>query len=210
MRSNLTAQCAQLAARMLVEGAAHGFEHAKRKAAERLKLSDARQFPDHLALFHALIEYQRLFDLASTKSRTEKMRRAALSAIRFFDRFLPHLVGPALHGTPLYDSPISFHLFADDTDAIARFLIDQRRPYRFSEVSLRINARATERHPCYEICHDAFDYRLLAMPLHRLRQPPLSQLDGKPVQRLNYTQLEALLAEDPTGLYRCPPPLASG
>ncbi|MSR14471.1 MAG: hypothetical protein EXR86_07890 [Gammaproteobacteria bacterium] len=196
-------RCAQLAARLLVEGSAQTFDHARRKAASRLNLTGARQLPDNRRLFSALIEYQRLFDFPAVAKRTEKMRRAALIAMRFFEHFSPRITGAAMHGTPYGHSPITLHLFTDESDAIARFLIEERRPYRSSEVCFRVSKRDSERFSCYETSNDLFDYKLIAMPHRRLQQPPLSPVDGKPIRRLDYSGLEALVAEDPGGLYGC-------
>lgn len=198
-------QCADLAARLLVEGSAHGFTHARRKAADRLNITDTRQLPDNRALFYALIDYQRLFDRPNVAGRTLRLRQAALGAMQFFEQFSPRLTGAVMYGTPLEQSPICFHLFTEEAEAIARFLLTHRYPYRLSEVSYRISARLSERYPRYEISRDLLDYELIAMPLRRLAQAPLNPLDDSPFQRLSRLQLAVILATGPDELYACGP-----
>jgi len=198
-------QCADLAARLLVEGSARGFAHARRKAADRLNIVDTRQLPDNRALFCALIDYQRLFDRPTVTARTARLRQAALDAMQFFEQFSPFLTGAVMYGTPLEQSPICFHLFTDEVEAISRFLLTHRYAYRLAEISYRISSRLSERYSRYEISRELFDYELIVMPLRRLAQAPLDPLDGNPFERLSPAQLEVILATGPGELYACGP-----
>ena len=77
----------------------HDFLTAKRKAAERLGVTDASALPRNTEIEAALAEYQRLFDPSGHEQTLQAQRRAALQAMRWLSQFEPRLVGPVLSGT---------------------------------------------------------------------------------------------------------------
>ncbi len=102
--------------------AEHGiqdFRAAKRKAADRLGISDAGALPSNTEIEAALAAYQRLF-AADTHERTLKaQRRTALRAMRWLPGLRPRLVGPVLTGTATEHADIQLHLFVDNPEAVA-------------------------------------------------------------------------------------------
>ncbi len=190
---------AQAAARLLVEGLADDFGSAKRKAAVQLGLRDDRLLPDNRAVQAAIVEYQRIFEANELPERTERLRREALAAMRFLAPFEPRLVGPVLYGTPFEHNAVTLHLYADEIEACARFLLEHRIPYRLSDRSLRLNQRETETCTVFEVAMNGTEFELVVMPYARLVHPPLSPLDGAPYQRMASAELAALLAGERPG-----------
>lgn len=185
---------AQAAARLLVEGLADDFGSAKRKAAAQLGLRDERVLPDNRAVQAAIVEYQRLFEGDELAARIEHLRREALAAMRVLEGFEPRLVGPVLYGTPFEHSPVTLHLYTDEVEACARFLLGRRIPFRQGERALRLNQRESEVYPVFEVAMEGADFELVVMPCARLAHPPLCPLDGAPYRRMGMAELEALLA----------------
>ncbi|MBI2802238.1 MAG: hypothetical protein HYX63_18480 [Gammaproteobacteria bacterium] len=187
-------QLPQLAAKLLADGTARDFGIAKRKAAALLGISDQRDLPDNQTVLVALVDYQRLFDSPAVTARNSRLRTAALEAMTFFADFCPALVGAVMRGSTLPHSAVSLHLFADEVEAVSRFLLDKRVAYQISDVRLRINRREQEQYPVFEIWLTDIQFQLVVMPTRRLANPPLSPLDGAPYRRLGATQLAKLVA----------------
>jgi len=102
--------------------AEHGirdFLIAKRKAAERMGVSDvAAVLPRNVEIEEALAEYQRLFGGESHVESLHSQRRAALNAMLYLREFEPRLVGAVLSGTATEHSDVQLHLFADRAESV--------------------------------------------------------------------------------------------
>lgn len=201
-------QLPQLAAKLLADGTARDFGTAKRKAAALLGISEQRDLPDNQTLLVALLDYQRLFDSPAVTTRNSRLRAAALEAMTFFAAFSPGLVGAVMRGSTLPHTAVSLHLFADEVEAVSRFLLDKHVAYQISDVRLRVNRREQERYPVFEIWLRDIQFQLVVMPTRCLANPPLSPLDGAPYRRLGAAQLAKLVASanpgapwDETGVF---------
>ena len=190
------ADIANTAARLLVEGAAISFASAKRKAAQQLGLTETRLFPDNLELHAAIADYQRLFDNEAHRVRVRRLRCEALSAMKYFKAFSPRLVGPVLYGTACEGRPVTLHLFTDEFEALSRYLIDKRIPYRISDRVFRISAARSKPYPVVELSFAGTDFELVVFTTLELTRIPLSSLDGRPFERAKADDVEALLSED--------------
>ena len=184
------------AARLMAEGGIRDYHQAKLKAAERLGIFDDASLPRNREIEEALREYQRLFLGDSQASDLRQRREAAMHALEFFARFEPRLVGPVLDGTADRNSPVALHLHADDAEAVARFLEDQRIPAESRTRRLRLDRERNDDAPVWLFAADGLTFDLTVLPLDQLRQAPLSSLDEKPMKRAGLTQLRTLLAED--------------
>ena len=190
---------AQLAARMLADGEADDFAEAKRRAAEHLGSPDSRDWPDNLTVLAAIIDQQRLFEPADTAERTRRKRTVALGAMKALRVFEPRLTGPVLYGTAFEHSPITLHLFCDESEAVSRWLMERKIKFSFHEEELKVGGRKTERYPLLETELEGEPIDLLVMPLGRLAHPPMSPLDGAPSRRMGIDALERLLASPEAG-----------
>ncbi len=187
------AEIAQSAARLLADGGADDFEQARRKAARELGAVGARDLPDNLEVHRALVDYLALFGGTAHADMLARLRRKALRALRVFAPFDPALVGPVLYGTACEHTPISLHLRADEFEAVTRFLLEQRLHYRLVDGQLRMSGgQAAER--VVLILLTLFDeaFELTVLPRQGARQP-LSQVDGKPMQRADERMLDEII-----------------
>src|SRR5579872_5054944 len=121
---NLRRALAQEAARIMAQQGIHDFLTAKRKAADRLGVTDSSVLPRNTEIEAALAEYQRLFDARAHRRSLESQRRAALHAMHWLARFQPRLVGAVLSGTATEHADIQLHLFADRPENVALQLLD--------------------------------------------------------------------------------------
>ncbi|MGD9604101.1 MAG: hypothetical protein AB7Q76_22450 [Gammaproteobacteria bacterium] len=192
-------QIAQLAARLLVEGAARGFGAAKRKAATMISAA-ARDMPDNALLLVALIEYQRLFERDTLPLRNAQLRRAARDAMDVFRDFSPRLHGAVLFGTTLRDTAVGLHVFTDEVESLTRFLVTRHIPFRLRDAERTGSRPGHERSVVFELARDGVEFELMVMPIARLRQPAASPLNGAPFRYADRDQLEQLLTRDPGGL----------
>jgi hypothetical protein len=180
----------------MAEGGIRDYHQAKLKAAERLGIFDDASLPGNREIEEALREYQRLFLGDSQSSDLRQRREAAMHALEFFGRFEPRLVGPVLDGTADRNSPVALHLHADDAEAVARFLEDQRIPAESRTRRLRLDRERNEDAPVWLFAADGLSFDLTVLRLDQLRQAPLSSVDEKPMKRASLSQLRTLLAED--------------
>ena len=144
-----------------------------------------------------LREQQRLFDTRAQPAALRQHREAAMQAMQFLHAFQPRLAGAVLAGTAGAGSPVTLHLHCDDTDAVQRFLHDQRIPAEVCTALLQLGGHAArQRYPAWEFAADGIAFELVVLPEHGLRHPPVSSDDGKPLPRATLAQLRQLLADD--------------
>ena len=184
------------AARLMAEGGIRDFHQAKLKAAARLGIHDDASLPRNREIEDALREYQRIF-LGQGQARALRQRReAAARALEFLAPFEPRLVGPVLDGTADSTSPVLLHAYTDDVDAVARFLDEQGIPAEPRERQLRLDRERRADLPVWVFSAEDLAFDITVLPLHALRQAPLSSVDERPMRRASLAQLRQLLAED--------------
>lgn len=187
-------QLAQEAARLLATGAQQDPARALRKAAERLGIRDESVFPGGDEIREALQAHQRLFGGDAPSSRRQALREAALEAMAFFTAFDPRLAGAALDGPVDARTPVCLHLHADDPDAVAHFLHDQRIPAAQSTRRLRLSRSQATPLPRWEFEAGGIAFELWVLPVAALRQPPLEPLEDRPMRRATASALRQLIA----------------
>ena len=184
------------AARLMAEGGIRDFHQAKLKAAARLGIHDDASLPRNREIEDALREYQRIF-LGQGQARALRQRReAAARALEFLAPFEPRLVGPVLDGTADSTSPVLLHAYTDDVDAVARFLDEHGVPAEPRERQLRLDRERRADLPVWVFSAEDLAFDITVLPLHALRQAPLSSVDERPMRRASLAQLRQLLAED--------------
>ena len=184
------------AARLMAEGGIRDFHQAKLKAAARLGIHDDASLPRNREIEDALREYQRIF-LGQGQARALRQRReAAVRALEFLAPFEPRLVGPVLDGTADSTSPVLLHAYTDDVDAVARFLDEHGIPAEPRERQLRLDRERRADLPVWVFSAEDLAFDITVLPLHALRQAPLSSVDERPMRRASLAQLRQLLAED--------------
>lgn len=188
----LRQQVADEAARLLMEGGADSPEAARRKAAARVGVRDEAVLPGSDEIREALAARQRLFPTTAGPD-LRRMREAALEAMAFLSAFDPRLTGPVLDGTAGPNTAVTLHLHADDPDALARLLQDQRIPARQRSRRLRLERGQGSEVPAWEFVADGIGFELLLLPASALRHAPLDPLDDRALERASTAAVRRLL-----------------
>jgi len=191
---NLRRALAQEAARIMAEHGVQDFLIAKRKAAERLGVTDgAAVLPKNREIELALAEYQRLFGGDSHVESLSAQRRAALTAMRRLSEFEPRLVGAVLAGTATQHSDVQLHLFTDRAEAVTLKLLDEGIVHEVTERRVKLDAERVRAFPGVRFLVDDQPIEATVFPADGIRQAPASPVDGRPMRRANAFEVEALL-----------------
>ncbi len=185
---------AREAARLMGTGEAGDYPQARRKASQRLGVTDKALLPDNEHIEQALQDYQRLFrpEIAELSHR---YREAALEAMEFLAPFQPRLTGPVLEGTADAQSVVTLHLHDDDADAVAHHLQQHDIPADTDRVRLRLDARRDEEFPVWRFFAGDVAFELVGLPSLQVRQAPLARGDDQPMRRASATQLRRLMRD---------------
>ncbi len=186
---------AQLAAEYMAETGSQDFQLAKNKAASQFGAIESTNLPSNKEIQQALVTYQHIFRANSQPEQLKKLRQAALDAMHFFEQFSPRLVGSVLNGTADINSAIYLHLFAETSEELAIFLMDNHIPYDEEQKRFHIKADEYEYYPAFAFLADEVPVHIIIFSSHCLHHAPLSSVDGKPMQRADIKAVEQLLAE---------------
>ncbi len=181
------------AARIMTEEHISDYYKAKHKAAERLGAAHTRNLPRNDEIERELVEYQRLFRADSQPARLRRLRETALHAMEFLARFNPRLVGPVLRGTADEYSEVTLHVYADTSEEIALFLLEQGIPHQHSDKRLTLANGETTIYPAYRFIAEEVPILLVVFPANGIRQALRSEVDGRPAQRAALSEVRALL-----------------
>ncbi len=166
---------------------------AKRKAADRLGVSNQRILPRNIEIESALHEHLRLFESHTHDERLDSLRRVAVSAMRMFRDFEPRLVGSVLNGSATAHSDINLHVFTDTPEHIAMCLMNHGIPYRDDERRVRTMSDQTELYPAFVFDASEISIDTTVFPGSGLRRSPCSPIDGKPMPRAALDDVQKLL-----------------
>ncbi len=184
---------AEEAARIMREQGVDDFLLAKRKAAERLGVTDASILPRNTEIEAAKVAHQRLFASERHEADLVALRRAALEAMRLMADFQPRLVGPVLAGTASAHSEINLHLFADTPETVSMRLEERGVPHEVQERRFRYERDRTVSYPAIRFVAGRQAVDAVVFPVDGIRQAPASPVDGKPMRRASAADVEALL-----------------
>jgi hypothetical protein len=183
------------AARIMREEGVRDYLLAKRKAAQRLGITDRGALPRNDEIADAVAEQQRLFGGNGYHDRLRELREIALEALGLFHGFEPRVVGSVLTGAVTNHSAIGLHLFADSPEAVAYRLMEHDVPYEVVDRRVRYTPDRQELMPSYRFLAGDVEIEATVFPLDGLRQPPNCPVDGGPMRRARGPELEALLIE---------------
>jgi predicted nucleotidyltransferase len=189
----LRAAVAEEAARIMREQGVEDYLLAKRKAAERLGVTDASILPRNREIEAALVAHQRLFASDRHKQDLAQLRRSALQAMQLMAEFEPRLVGPVLAGTASAHSDINLHLFADTTESVTLRLAERGVPHEILERRLRFERDRTVAYPAVRFVAGRQTVDAVVFPVDGIRQSPTSPVDGRPMRRASAAEVESLL-----------------
>jgi len=181
------------AARIMAEEHLSDFYKAKQKAAARLGATNPRNLPRNDEIERALVEYQRLFRADSQPARLRRLRETALRAMELLARFNPRLVGPVLRGTADEHSEVTLHVFADTSEEIGLFLMEQGIPHQQCDKRVAMAKGESTLYPGYRFIAEEAPILLVVFPIRGIRQALRSEVDGRPAQRAALSEVRALL-----------------
>jgi len=190
-------QLAYEAARLMREQGVLELDRARRKAVERLGISNRRCWPDNAEIQAALEDEYRLFQPETQQSITTALREQALAAMQAFAEFEPRLVGPSVSGTASLEQGVRLHLFADDTRPIVFRLIDKGIPWQASDRQHRYADGRRQLHPTFAFVAGEIPVELVVLPDRARRNPPLSAISERPERGLDVDAVERLLQHEP-------------
>lgn len=193
IRTRLAVEAGRLMAELAIDDP---FE-ARRRAAGRLGLTQNRDLPDgeeivaalreHLALFHAEAQQQRLRELRST-ARELMQHLAVLAEVR--------LTGPVLDGTASVATPITLHLLGISGEELAIHLLERGLAFRERTRQVSYGPRDLRMVPTFQVRHGAHHVELMAFAPDAPRQAPIDPVTGRAQRRATLAALEKLLREE--------------
>jgi len=138
------AAIAAAAARIMAEDGVDDFALAKRKAARQLGIEERFALPGNEEIETQLRAYRSLYQADEHPVRIAGLRRAALDAMRAFERFHPYLTGPVLKGIAGPYAEIELQLFPENPKEVELFLLDRNIAYATHEARRYSGDRARE------------------------------------------------------------------
>lgn len=171
------------------------FEHARRKAAERMGIDNRRLWPDNEEIQERLLEQQRLFGGESRARERHALLQQAVTAMRLFDAFSPRLVGPVLAGTASRSQGIELQVFAESTEEVIWTLIDRRIPWSPDQAQFRYSGNQRLDHPVVRFMAGVTPIQVAVLPPNARRNPPLDPVSNRPQRGASRAEVETLLAE---------------
>lgn len=181
------------AARIMAEQGIEDFLLAKRKAADRYKVSDQSALPGNVEIEAALREHQRLFRTDLHEQGLHALRTTALRLMRLLREFNPRLVGSVLSGSATATTEINLHVFVDRAEQVSLRLDEHGINHRHAEKKFRYEPERQLSYPSFKFVAGNQAIEVVAFPIDGLRQAPCSAVDGKPMARAELAQLEQLL-----------------
>ena len=191
------AEVASEAARIIATEGQHNYHAAKKKAAERIGVSERLALPSNIEVKEALHSYQNLYGGARHLDNLERLRSATVTAMHNLQAFHPRLVGSVLDGTADEHSRISLHVFCDSPESIILHFIENGVSFRQEQRQIRWHDGNHRMVPLVVFEFESATVELSIFDLIDLRQAPPSPIDGKPQQRATLPDVECLLAEMP-------------
>ncbi len=191
----LRRQVALEAARIMARESVQDFFLAKRKAASRLGISNARFLPRNIEIKNALADYQHLFQSETQPNQLRALREIALEAMYFFSAYEPRLVGEVLDGIANRHSDVTLHLFSDTVEDVELFLMQKQISYETKQRRVRTYKGEYKRYPAFQMMAGDHCIELVVFPVNGLRQAPCSPVDGKPMGRASLAAVKTMVAD---------------
>lgn len=183
------------AARILATEGQQNYHTAKKKAAERIGVSERLALPSNLEVKDALSTYQALYGGPAHRDNIDNLRRIALQAMHLLEVFRPRLVGSVLDGTANAHSRVALHVFADSVEAVVFHFLERDLPFDQEQRQIRWFNGEHRTVPVVVFELEDVEIELTVFDLLHLRQSPPSPIDGRPQRRAGLAEVEYLLAE---------------
>lgn len=183
------------AARIIATEGRHNYHVAKKKAAERIGISERLALPSNIEVKDALRRYQNLYGGDAHSDNLQYLRRTAVLSMQLLEKFNPRLVGAVLDGTAGKHSRIALHVFSDSSESVILDFLDNGIPFSQEQRQIRWHdgKHRTVQLMVFELEGAAVELTIFT-PVD-LRQAPPSPIDGKPQRRATLGETECLLRE---------------
>jgi hypothetical protein len=183
------------AARILATEGQHNYHAAKKKAAERIGVSERLALPSNIEVKDALRSYQALYGGSAHRQNIERLRRTAAHSMQLLEDFQPRLVGAVLDGTASAHSRIALHVFADAVESLILFLVERGAAFSQEQRQIRWYDGGHRVVPLVVLELDNVEIEMTVFEPVHLRQAPPSPIDGRPQRRASLTEVEYLISE---------------
>jgi hypothetical protein len=188
-------QVAAEAARIIATEGQHNYHAAKRKAADRIGVSERLALPSNLEVKQALKDYQSLYGGPGHDRNILQLRTAAVEVMQLLEAFRPRLVGSVLDGTADAHSRVSLHVFTESTEDVVLFFLERGMSFREEQRQIRWHDGSHRSLPLFVFDWCEATIELCVFGLVDLRQSPPSPIHGKPQKRATLAEVEMLLME---------------
>lgn len=185
------------AARIIADRGFADFDGARRKAAERLRVTDRKLWPDNAEIADELASYRALFQADEQQLIQQRLRAVALEAMGLLEDFAPRLVGAVAEGSAGAHSPVMLHLTADSPKTVAISLLDQGLDYAADERQLKFPDGTLRSRPVIRFAHDDVEIRAVVLEPADRSRPPLDPVSGRPERGMDARALRELLSLQP-------------
>jgi len=196
----LRLEVAAEAARIIATQDQSNYHAAKKKAAERIGVSQRLALPSNLEVQEALLYYHRLYGGERHANNLRRLRETTVAAMELLQAFSPRLVGPVLDGTAGRHSRISLHLFCDAPENLVLYLLERGIPFSQEQRQIRWHDGSHQFIPILVIEQSDAKVELAVFSLVDLRQAPPSPIDGRPQHRASRSEVESLLIDQALGV----------
>lgn len=182
------------AARIIATEGQHSYHAAKKKAAQRVGVSDRFALPSNIEIKDALRSYLQLYGGDAHSDSLERLRTGAVLAMRLLEEFRPRLVGAVLDGTANLHSRVSLHVFADSPERVVLHFLENSIPFKQEQRKIRWFDDSYRTMPLLVFEWAEVVIELTVFATVHLRQAPPSPIDGKPQARATLADAECLLS----------------
>jgi hypothetical protein len=193
-RQQMRETIAHLAAKLMAEDGIRDYAAAKRKAARQIGAHDTHSLPSNDEIEQALRTYQEIYQKDEHRQRLRTLRQLALSVMKLFTDFDPHLVGPVLTGTAARHADINLQLFTDNAKEVEHFLLNAKIPYKRAERAFRVGD-VSRSAPVFALYNEEAAIEVMVLTPGDLRNAPRVSGENKAMERARAEQVETLLED---------------
>lgn len=191
-RQQMRETIAHLAARLMAEDGIQDYAAAKRKAARQIGAPDTQSLPGNDEIERALRAYQDIYQKDEQRQRLRVLRELALSMMKLFADFNPHLTGSVLSGTAARHADINLQLFTDNEKDLEHFLLNRKITYRCADRRFRVGD-SYRSVPVFMLLGEDAAIDITVLTSSDLRNAPRGPAGGGLSERARIEQVEALL-----------------
>ena len=182
---------AQAAARLIAEHGLNDWQAAKRKACRHLGLPDHEALPGNEEVEQALRDYNTLFQGTAQAASLRAQRLDALGWMEKLAQWKPMLTGAVAAGWATEHSEVRLELEAEDAKSVELSLINAGIDYASVPAP-----RGFVEAPQLRVESPRSTVRLVILSPQQRRNRPRRDRDASGEERLNPSQLRALLAAE--------------